>query len=74
MIVPGLYSDSNLCAVGADSRLSGTLLSIHIYGMFGDSHTTEAAWVSDFERQFVRLCESCRAHRVRGSHEHGRQL
>jgi hypothetical protein len=34
--------------VGADSRLSGTLLSIHIYGMFGDSHTTEAAWVSDF--------------------------
>lgn len=49
MIVPGLYSDQNLCAVGADSRLSGTLLSIHIYGMFGDSHTTEAAWVSDFE-------------------------
>lgn len=48
MIVPGLYSDGNLCAVGADSRLSGTLLSIHIYGMFGDSHTTEAAWVSDF--------------------------
>jgi hypothetical protein len=49
VIVPGLYSDQNLCAVGADSRLSGTLLSIHIYGMFGDSHTTEAAWVSDFE-------------------------
>jgi hypothetical protein len=49
VIVPGLYSDQNLCAVGADSRLSGTLLSIHIYGMFGDSHTTEAAWVSDFD-------------------------
>jgi hypothetical protein len=49
VIVPGLYADQNLCAVGADSRLSGTLLSIHIYGMFGDSHTTEAAWVSDFE-------------------------
>jgi len=49
VIVPGLYSDQNLCAVGADSRLSGTLLSIHIYGMFGDSHTTESAWVSDFE-------------------------
>ncbi|MYS24181.1 cellulase family glycosylhydrolase [Streptomyces sp. SID4948] len=48
VIVPGLYSDGNLCAVGGDSRLSGTLLSIHIYGMFGDSHTTEAAWVSDF--------------------------
>jgi hypothetical protein len=49
VIVPGLYSDQSLCAVGADSRLAGTLLSIHIYGMFGDSHTTEAAWVSDFE-------------------------
>ncbi len=49
VIVPGLYSDQNLCAVGADSRLNGTLLSIHIYGMFGDSHTTEAAWVTDFE-------------------------
>jgi hypothetical protein len=49
VIVPGLYADGNLCAVGADSRLSGTLLSIHIYSMFGDSHTTEAAWVSDFQ-------------------------
>jgi hypothetical protein len=49
VIAPGLYSDQNLCAVGADSRLSGTLLSIHIYSMFGDSHTTEAAWVSDFQ-------------------------
>ena len=49
IIVPGTFSDNNLCAEGADSRLAGTLLSIHIYSMFGDSHTTEAAWVSDFE-------------------------
>lgn len=49
VILPGTYSDQNLCAAGADSRLNGTLLSIHIYGMFGDSHTTEAAWVTDFE-------------------------
>ena len=49
ILVPGTYSDQNLCTVGADSRLNGTLLSIHIYGMFGDSHTTEAAWVTDFE-------------------------
>jgi hypothetical protein len=49
VIVPGTYADNNLCAEGADSRLNGTLLSIHIYSMFGDSHTTEAAWVSDFE-------------------------
>jgi hypothetical protein len=48
VLVPGTGSDTNLCAEGADSRLTGTLLSIHIYGMFGDSHTTEAAWVSDF--------------------------
>jgi hypothetical protein len=49
VIVPGQYSDNNLCADGADSRLAGTLLSIHIYSMFGDSHSTEAAWVSDFQ-------------------------
>jgi hypothetical protein len=49
VIIPGLYSDTNLCPVGQDSALNGTLLSIHIYGMFGDSHTTEQAWVSDFE-------------------------
>lgn len=48
VIVPGLWSDGNLCEVGADPRLSGTLLSIHIYGMFGDSHATEAAWTKDF--------------------------
>jgi hypothetical protein len=49
VIVPGTFADNNLCAEGADSRLAGTLLSIHIYSMFGDSHTTEAAWVSDFQ-------------------------
>jgi hypothetical protein len=49
VIVPGTGSDTTLCAEGADSALDGTLLSIHIYGMFGDSHTTEAAWVTDFE-------------------------
>ena len=40
VIVPGTFADNNLCAEGADSRLAGTLLSIHIYSMFGDSHTT----------------------------------
>jgi hypothetical protein len=50
IMVPGTWADQDMCTVGADSRLSGTLLSIHIYGMFGDSHTTEAAWVSDFKR------------------------
>jgi hypothetical protein len=51
VIIPGLYSDQNLCAVGSDSALNGTLLSIHIYGMFGDSHTTEQAWINDFESE-----------------------
>jgi len=49
LILPGLYSDTNLCSVGGDSRLSGTLLSLHIYGMFGDSHSTEAGWVTDLQ-------------------------
>ncbi|WP_426513235.1 RICIN domain-containing protein [Dactylosporangium sp. McL0621] len=49
MILPGQYSDNNLCAVGGDSRLSGTLLSLHIYSMFGDSHSTESGWVSDLQ-------------------------
>jgi Ricin-type beta-trefoil lectin domain/Cellulase (glycosyl hydrolase family 5) len=49
IIVPGSGGgDSNLCAPGGDSRLNGTLLSIHAYSMFGDSHNTEADWVTDF--------------------------
>lgn len=49
VIVPGTGADTDLCAPGGDSRLSGTLLSIHIYSMFGDSHSTEAGWVSDLQ-------------------------
>jgi hypothetical protein len=49
VIVPGTYSDGNLCAEGADSRLNGTLLSLHIYSEFSDTHTTESAWVTDFQ-------------------------
>ncbi|MFD5541220.1 ricin-type beta-trefoil lectin domain protein [Streptomyces sp. NPDC127079] len=48
VIVPGLWGDASLCGVGADSRLSGTLLSIHTYSMFGVSHSTEADWVKEF--------------------------
>lgn len=49
MILPGLGDDQYLCAVGADSRLSGTLLSLHLYSMFGESHNTEAAWVTSLQ-------------------------
>jgi Cellulase (glycosyl hydrolase family 5) len=48
VIVPGSW-EGNLCAEGADSRLNGTLLSIHLYGMFGTSFPTEAGWVTDLE-------------------------
>jgi hypothetical protein len=46
IMVPGAYSDQNLCTVGADSRLNGTLLSIHDYTLGGETHSTEAAWIT----------------------------
>ena len=46
ILVPGAYSDQNLCTVGADSRLNGTLLSIHDYTLGGETHPTEAAWIT----------------------------
>jgi hypothetical protein len=53
VMVPGLYSDIDLCAVGADSRLAGTLLSIHMYTLGGETHPTEADWITSFKG---RLC------------------
>ncbi|MGW4637074.1 ricin-type beta-trefoil lectin domain protein [Sphaerisporangium sp. NPDC004334] len=53
MVIPGLWSDIDLCAVGADSRLNGTLLSIHMYTLGGETHPTEADWVASFK---ARLC------------------
>jgi hypothetical protein len=49
IMVPGAWSDQNLCTVGADSRLAGTLLSIHDYTLGGETHPTEAGWVTSFE-------------------------
>ena len=46
IMVPGAYSDQNLCTVGADSRLNGTLLSIHMYTLGGETHPTEADWIT----------------------------
>src|SRR5579883_1219909 len=46
ILVPGAYSDQNLCTVGADSRLNGTLLSIHDYTLGGETHPTEAGWIT----------------------------
>jgi hypothetical protein len=48
VILPGQWGDEELCEEGADSRLNGTLLSIHTYD-FGSTTNTEAAWVSNFQ-------------------------
>ena len=53
VMVPGLWSDIDLCSVGGDSRLSGTLLSIHMYTLGGETHPTEADWITSFKG---RLC------------------
>ena len=53
IVIPGLWSDIDLCAVGADSRLNGTLLSIHMYTLGGETHSTAAGWVASFKG---RLC------------------
>jgi hypothetical protein len=49
VIVPGLWSDQNLCSVGGDARLNGTLLSIHQYTLGGETHPTEAEWITSFK-------------------------
>jgi hypothetical protein len=48
IIVPGAW-EGNLCTVGADSRLNGTLLSLHDYTLGGETHPTEADWITSFE-------------------------
>jgi hypothetical protein len=48
ILVPGAW-EGNLCTVGADSRLAGTLLSLHDYTLGGETHPTEADWITSFE-------------------------
>ncbi|MER7674437.1 ricin-type beta-trefoil lectin domain protein [Kitasatospora sp. NPDC096128] len=48
IIVPGSW-EGNLCVVGADPRLDGTLLSLHDYTLGGETHPTEADWITSFE-------------------------
>ncbi len=47
IVVAGTGNDLNVAVVGADSRLNGTLLSFHLYSVFGIVHTTEQAWVNE---------------------------
>jgi hypothetical protein len=53
IVVAGTGTDTNIGPVGADSRLSGTLLSLHLYSVFGISHTTEAAWVTELNKHLA---------------------
>jgi hypothetical protein len=48
ILVPGAW-EGNLCTVGADARLNGTLLSLHDYTLGGETHPTEADWITSFE-------------------------
>ena len=53
IVVAGVGNDADLGPVGGDSRLNGTLLSLHLYSVFGISHTTEAAWVSELNNHLA---------------------
>jgi len=46
VIIAGTGYDDHVAAEGASSALSGTLLSLHMYGTWA-GYTTESAWVSD---------------------------
>jgi hypothetical protein len=46
VIVAGTGYDQDVTPVGADTKLDGTLLSVHIYTFFSTSTTTAAAWKS----------------------------
>jgi len=53
IVVAGTGSDANLGPVGRDARLNGTLLSLHIYSVFGTVHTTEQAWIDQLNSQLA---------------------
>jgi hypothetical protein len=53
IVVAGTGNDANIGPVGQDSRLNGTLLSLHIYAAFGTVHTTEAGWISQLNSQLA---------------------
>jgi hypothetical protein len=45
VVVAGNYNDSNVTQQGADSRLAGCLLSVHLYAI-GSTDTNESDWTS----------------------------
>ena len=53
IVVAGTGTDTHIAPVGSDSRLNGTLLSLHLYDAFGIVHTTEAAWVTELNNHLA---------------------
>jgi len=45
VVVAGTYNDTNVTTHGADARLAGCILNIHIYAI-GSTDTSEASWTS----------------------------
>ncbi|MFF5494468.1 cellulase family glycosylhydrolase [Streptomyces aquilus] len=63
ILVPGAW-EGNLCTVGADSRLAGTLLSLHEYTLGGETHPTEAEWITSFENNVCGYDSRLKKHRA----------
>jgi Cellulase (glycosyl hydrolase family 5) len=49
IIIAGTGYDQNVTPVGADAKLAGTLLSLHVYTFFSSSITTAAGWESNMK-------------------------
>ena len=46
VVVPGTGNDADVTQMGASSRLTGTLLGLHMYSVYGLSFPTEQAWIN----------------------------
>jgi hypothetical protein len=49
IIIAGTGYDQNVTPVGADAKLAGTLLSLHVYTFFSSSITTAQGWESNMK-------------------------
>jgi hypothetical protein len=57
IFVSGTGYNDNVTSVCADSRLSGTFLSLHHYGFWNTSRTSYSAWVADLKSR-IGSCAS----------------
>ncbi|MFE9206363.1 ricin-type beta-trefoil lectin domain protein [Micromonospora sp. NPDC007230] len=57
IFVSGTGYNDNVTSVCADSRLSGTFLSLHFYGFWNPTEASYAAWATDF-RNRIGSCAS----------------